>query len=319
MPKRGGGRIRTWRPAGEHYEHDDRAHSNNIRRVSFKPGSNKGKNKFNNWNNAKLLLDDDVNMGGEGGGMVEYKKSSFRGRGGRLGSPTPRSAHKKKFYAGILPWYQVVIPYGAKHEKDIMLKSLLSYISPEIFIPHYFKVEGNAVSFYVDDAKIAEKLFYADRKITMPNGFKLILIVRNSVPRININAEMQEKMKLAMAKRYNATTKALDLTKFHGDPELVDVFCALFRPIIMLAAIDIIAENIPDLEALNLNDNKLHGMEHLKVLSAKFKHLKILYLGDNRIPSIASLESLKSLALVELYLKGNPLVNRFNDHESYVR
>lgn len=52
---------------------------------------------------------------------------------------------------------------------------------------------------------------------------------------------------------------------------------------IMLAAIDIIAENIPDLEALNLNDNKLHGIEHLKVLCTKFKNLKILYLGDNRV------------------------------------
>lgn len=52
---------------------------------------------------------------------------------------------------------------------------------------------------------------------------------------------------------------------------------------IMLAAIDIIAENIPFLEALNLNDNKLHGLEHLKTLSVKLKNLKILYMGDNRV------------------------------------
>lgn len=52
---------------------------------------------------------------------------------------------------------------------------------------------------------------------------------------------------------------------------------------IMLAAIDIIADNIPDLEALNLNDNKLHGLEHLKILSTKLKNLKILYMGENRV------------------------------------
>lgn len=52
---------------------------------------------------------------------------------------------------------------------------------------------------------------------------------------------------------------------------------------IMNAAIDIMAENIPDVEALNLNDNKLHGIEHLKVLAQKFKSLKILYMGDNRV------------------------------------
>lgn len=77
--------------------------------------------------------------------------------------------------------------------------------------------------------------------------------------------------------------------------DLSDIFCALSRPMIMLAAIDIIAENIPDLEALNLNDNKLHGIEHLKILSSKFKNLKILYMGDNRVTAkhilILTLES----------------------------
>lgn len=321
MPKRGGGRQRNWEH--DHFEHDDRTHTNNTRRVSFKTGTNKGKNKFRTWKDPKLLLDDDIDMGSSGGQVhTQGRKGPFRGRGGRLNSPAPRSGHglpKKKFVAGLLPWYQIIIPYGAKHEKDVVLRALLSFISPEVFIPHYYKINGNAAVFYVDDVKIAEKLFHADRKIVMSDGFKLVVIVRNSAPSVIIDAVMKEKMKQAMAKRYNAATKALDLTKFHTDPDLADVFCALFRPMIMLAVIDIIADNIPDLEALNLNDNKLHGIEHLKILSTKLKSLKILYLGDNRIPFVGSLDSLKSLPLVELFLKGNPLVNRFNDHEIYVR
>ncbi|CAH0625346.1 unnamed protein product [Chrysodeixis includens] len=314
MPKNGV-RIRNFRN-NEHFEHDDRSH-NNTRRVSFKPGTNKGKNK---WNNAKLLLDDDIDMTGSAGGVPVHRKG-FRGRGGRLNSPAPRSGHgmpRKKFIAGVLPWYQITIPHGAKHEKDVVLHALLSYLSPDIFIPHYYKINGNSAIFYVDDVKLAEKLFHADRKIVMSDGFKLMVIVRNAVPNVNVDAAMKEKMKLAMAKRYNAVTKALDLTKFHADPDLSDLFCALFRPVIMLVAIDIIAENIPDIEALNLNDNKLHGIEHLRSLPTKLKNLKILYIGDNRIPHIGSLEALKALPLVELYLKGNPLLNRFQDHDIYV-
>ncbi|XP_053608545.1 nuclear RNA export factor 1 [Plodia interpunctella] len=327
MPKRGGGRgnSRNLKPSYDHFEHDDRGHSNNTRRVSFKPGYFKGKNKSRIWNDAKLLLDDDIDMsGGPVHGQGQGRKGVFRGRGGKRmttpgsGPPRGHGMPKKKFIAGLLPWYQIIIPYGAKHEKDVVLKALLSYISPEIFIPHYYKVNGNSAVFYVDDVKIAEKLYYADRKIIMNDGFKLVVIVRNVAPTVTIDAEMKEKMKTAMVKRYNAATKALDLTKFHADPELQDVFCALFRPMIMLAVVDIIAEHIPDLEALNLNDNKLHGTEHLKVLATKFKHLKILYMGDNRIPSVGSLDPLKALPLVELYLKGNPLVNRFNDHEVYI-
>ncbi|XP_050550004.1 nuclear RNA export factor 1 [Spodoptera frugiperda] len=316
MPKNGG-RIRNFKNS-EHFEHDDRMHTSGTRRVSFKPGTNKGKNK---WNNAKLLLDDDIDMTGSAGGPHGHRKGAFRGRGGRLNSPAPRSGHginKKKFVPGPLPWYQIIIPYGAKHEKDVILRTLLSFISPDIFVPHYYKINGNAAVFYVDDVKLAEKLFQADRKITMSDGFKLMVIVRNAVPSVTVDAELKEKMKLAMAKRYNAATKALDLTKFHADPDLADIFCALFRPVVMLEAINIIAENIPDLEALNLNDNKLHGIEHLKVLPNKLKNLKILYMGDNRIPFLGSLEPLKALPLVELYLKGNPLLNRFSDHEIYV-
>ncbi|KAJ0176221.1 hypothetical protein K1T71_008395 [Dendrolimus kikuchii] len=323
MPRRGGGggRVRNWKGDNDHFEHDDRTSTNNTRRVRFKSGAfNKGKNVLRNWHDAKLLLDDDIDMSGSGAKPNNFKSFRGRGGGGRVNSPAPRmhGMPKKKFIAGMLPWYQIIIPYGAKHEKETLLRTLLSHLSPEIFIPHYYKINGNAVHFYVDDVKIAEKLFHADRKITMPDGFRLVVIVRNAVPNVVIDAEMKEKMKLTMAKRYNATTKALDLTKFHADPDLTDIFCALFRPVIMLAAIDIIAENIPDLEALNLNDNKLHGTEHLKILSTKLKNLKILYMGDNRIPFIGSLDPFKSLPLVELYLKGNPLVNRFNDHEIYV-
>lgn len=198
-------------------EHDDRTHSSNTRRVSFKPGTNKGKNRFRTWNDAsQLLLDGDIDMGATGGPGVNRK--GFRNRGGRLSSPAPRPASKKRFIPGPLPWYQIVIPYGAKHDKQVVLQALLGFLSPEVFIPHYYKINGNAAVFYVDDVKIAEQLFYADRKIVMSDGFKLVVIVRNSVPNVAVDASMKEKMKLAMAKRYNATTKALDLTKFHADP-----------------------------------------------------------------------------------------------------
>ncbi|KOB78243.1 Nuclear RNA export factor 1 [Operophtera brumata] len=216
MPKRGG-RARQWKD-NDHFEHDDRIQST-TRRVSFKPGTNKGKNKFNKaWNDPKLLLDDDIDMGAQGGN----RRGAFRGRGGRLNSPAPRGGHtqRKRFVAGLLPWYQVIIPHGSKHEKDVILKSLLSFIAPDIFIPHYYRVNGNAAIFYVDDSKMAEKLFNADRKISMSDGFKLVVIVRNAVP--------------------------------------------------------------------------------------------------NVIPFLGSLDSLKQLPLVELYLKGNPCEKRFNDHEIYV-
>lgn len=175
------------------------------------------------------------------------------------------------------------IPYGHKYDKDFLLKALLQATSPVIFIPHYFKVESSSVSFYVDDIEMARALLNADRNIELPDGFKLIIKVRNSVPTVTINSQLREMMQRAMGLRYSPTTRSLDLTKFHSDNLLSEVFCGLFRPTIMMAAIDIIAENIPNLEALNLDNNKIHNIDHFKHLVNKLPELKILHLANNKV------------------------------------
>lgn len=175
------------------------------------------------------------------------------------------------------------VPHGQKYDKEYVLKELQNLVAPDSLIPHYVKVESSALCFYVDDIKIAQTLLQSDRRVTLPDGFKMIIRVRNNIPQVQIDANLKEKMKLAMAKRYTAATKALDLTKFHTDVDLKDIFCALFRPTIMLAAIDIIAENIPDLEALDLSDNKIHLLDHLKCLAKKLPYLKILHMANNKV------------------------------------
>lgn len=139
--------------------------------------------------------------------------------------------------------------------------------------------------FYVDNFKIAKILANADRTIEMPNGFKMIIKVRNGVPPVVMDEKMRERMKLVMAKRFNGPTKALDLTKFHEDPDLSDCYCGLSRSPIMIAAIQIISENIPDLEALNLSGNKIYTLESAKSMITKLPNLRILYLSNNKVSS----------------------------------
>ncbi|EDS26172.1 conserved hypothetical protein [Culex quinquefasciatus] len=103
---------------------------------------------------------------------------------------------------------------------------------PQLFIPHYWKVEDTAVSFYIEDFTAAETLQRMDRTI-----------VRN------------------------------------GSPQCTRT---VTRPQIMMAAFDVIKVNIPDLEALNLNDNKLHMLDHFKLLDKKAPNLKILYMVNNK-------------------------------------
>lgn len=170
------------------------------------------------------------------------------------------------------------------------MRAISQKILPEVFIPQYWRVEPTGVVFYVDEFKQATVLANVDRLISMPNGFNLSIKVRNGGPAIQLDAKVRERMKLAMEKRYNAMTNALDLTKFHADADLQDIYCGLSRTPVLIAVIGIIAENIPNLKALNLDGNKLTTLEPIRGLTTKVPSLKILHLANNRVCILCSFE-----------------------------
>jgi nuclear RNA export factor len=66
--------------------------------------------------------------------------------------------------------------------------------------------------------------------------------------------------------------------------DLVDNYAvALFRPNMMLAVVDVIVENVPELVALDLSENKLYALDSLSVLSVKLPNLRVLHIGKNRV------------------------------------
>jgi nuclear RNA export factor len=102
--------------------------------------------------------------------------------------------------------------------------------------------------------------------------------------------------------------------------DLVDNYAvALFRPTVMSAVLDVIAENVPDLRALKLSDNKLYSHENLSELSLKVPNLRALHIGRNRIQDMHQLNCLKGLRLEELVLVGNPLCDTYQDKNMYIR
>ncbi|KAJ6635042.1 Nuclear RNA export factor 1 [Pseudolycoriella hygida] len=304
----------------------------NIRRVSFKPSGTGGTGGYpfnNKQKNLNLAITATI---GEDDDMVDFpvglnrdgnyhRNSNARFR--RRGSPIPRTGHgppgMRKLINGSFGWFLVTIPHGQKYDKENVLRELQTLFTPDPFIPYYVKVESSAISFYVDDPKIAQALLYGDGTISFPDGCKMSIKVYSNIPQIELNTNMKEKMKLAMSKRYNPATKALDLSKFHRDVDLRDVFCGLFRPTIMLVVIDIVAENIPDLEALDLSDNNIRSLGHLRSLKMKLPCLKVLHMADNKIMSLHALEMIKECQLVDLVLKGNPLRHRLREETVYVR
>jgi hypothetical protein len=66
-------------------------------------------------------------------------------------------------------------------------------------------------------------------------------------------------------------------------PDLVDSCpVALFRPSMMMAVLDIIVENVPELITLDLSHNNLCALDNLTVLALKVFNLKVLHTGRNQ-------------------------------------
>ncbi|KAH8279032.1 hypothetical protein KR044_002740 [Drosophila immigrans] len=291
----------------DHQRRKDR----NKRRVSFKTS------QFSYKNDVKLRAQD-VRRWDEDDDMSEMTTTvKDRPSSRRRGSPIPRGKFGK-LMRNAVGWYQVTIHNGQIYDKETLLRALLAAMSPHVFIPQYWRVEHSCVVFFTDDFEVAERIQQLGRHAQLPDGFRLMPRVRNSVPLVTIDDEFKAKMKVVMAKRYNVQTKALDLSKFHADPYMKPIFCPLFRVNVMACALDIICEHIPDLEAINLNDNQMNTMEAFKGVDKRLPHLKILYLGDNKLPSLAHLLVFRFLPIVELVLRNNPCRLRYKDPQQFV-
>ncbi|OXU19868.1 hypothetical protein TSAR_011956 [Trichomalopsis sarcophagae] len=320
-----------------YFGHDDRmSHpndgpkfTNNKPRVSFKRTGSKQPSYSDRTRNAILKhLDDDVSMSHSSNN--NSRQTVNRGRGGGKGfgrgrnSPLPhgnlRNNRPRQVTVSDSNWYKIFIPKGQKYTKEFVICSLTSCIAPMTFIPYMYQVVGQDSMFYVEDYRVATQLSDCNNRITTSDGFKMRVQVRPGLPPLEVNEALKERLKQAMAKRYVQESNALDLSKFYQDPELAsDYWCPLARPLMLMTVLDIVQEHIPNLEALNLDSNRIYNIEKLSVLATKFEKLKILYIGDNKIKEIHYLNALKNLHLEELRLDGNPVVNKYkNRRDDYI-
>lgn len=217
-------------------------------------------------------------------------------------------------------WYKVIIPYGKKGGKDFILKSLTERVNIP-FKPVDFHFEQEKAVFFVQEKQEANAIRSQDKKIQLPNGFKMIVLVKPSPPPVTeLDSGALEKLKLCMSARYDPSTKALNLSCLAKDQSLAaeNLFMALSRRSVMTNVVKVIEENIPELEELDMSDNRLISLEAMRDLPQKAPNVKKLNLGKNKLSHIDELRKLQDWKLDHLILDGNDLCDKFKDNNSYV-
>lgn len=133
-----------------------------------------------------------------------------------------------------------------------------------------------------------------DKKIELPDGFDLVISMERTIPpNMPVSKEMIEKIKVVMSERYNAPTSALNLNAFHNSFSGTDFYVPLNRTNILTKVVEIIADHIPEVKAIDLSNNRIMTLDALVGFKNKLKELNILYLKDNKLTDLRGLEKLK--------------------------
>ena len=269
-------------------------------------------------------------------GRGNFKPRGGRGRGGGVGGAM---RHAIGSDAGNMSWHKVTIQQGSRYDQMQVLQTLASATSHPVKPINYTK-EGANLVFYVDNAPAADAIKAMNEKVQLSDGFPVQLAVKPTPPPKTIMTDAAKTLiKTALSARYTPATKALDLRAFHLDANFQGqpVFLPLYRREVLSEVVKVVGENIPELEAIDLSENRLSRLEPFEQFVSRAPNVKILYLEQNSVklqrPNVtlnfkcslcvflsqifhgSELEQIRGWKLVDLKLKDNPLIaNMKNNH-----
>uniref|UniRef100_A0A023GFK0 Putative mrna export factor tap/mex67 n=1 Tax=Amblyomma triste TaxID=251400 RepID=A0A023GFK0_AMBTT len=299
------------------------------------PMGGQGFGRRDGGNRARFHDEDgDVDMQG-GGNLPDHMRNRFKpytsynrnNRKRRGGMPDRRGGrdvyvppHLQKRGNEII-WYKVAVTQGKKLGKDFILREIKARISVPL-IPYNFQYDGNNAIFFINDPATAAAVRSLNRVIDTPTGFKMAIVVKGSeMPTVSLDEEIFGNLKMVMGKRYDAARCHLNLSNFHSEEALkeLNLYITLGRTCVLSVAVKIIVDNIPEVQTLDLSNNRLITLYPLGPLHSACKQLRSINLANNRITKMAELDSMKGMSSVqEIVLEGNPVCNAYNDKTEYI-
>uniref|UniRef100_A0A8C5R1D5 Nuclear RNA export factor 1 n=1 Tax=Leptobrachium leishanense TaxID=445787 RepID=A0A8C5R1D5_9ANUR len=230
----------------------------------------------------------------------------------------PARASKK---GGVKKKFVRVTVYNHPNYDESRLLNTLQKASRVPFTPLEWQYYGTRVHFFVDDPIAVEALKDASKTLKARDNIKVVVFTPTPPqPFDAMKDEDIEHFKNCMQKRYDRSQMAMDLKALRSDPDLVanHVDLILNRQSNMIAMLNIIEDNVPELLSLNLSSNKLFKLDDMSPIEIKARKLKILNLSNNLLRSERELDKIRSLKLEELWLEGNPLCQIFRDKSLYI-
>lgn len=222
------------------------------------------------------------------------------------------------------PWSRITIINGKLLGHQVLLNELSNYAKDDLN-PVLFKyTENDNAEFLIESSDVAQALQSASRRISAPNGKKLVISMSKvRAPVVSLQATDINALKKLLDRRYDPLNNAMDLSSVGDDAVLKQEhgnFLPLSRNNVMLTISTLIGQACPNLNSVDISQNKLRFLDFVTNLALRCPQVTRLDLSQNYIENILELEKLwpwKS-SVVDLNLELNPLCKRFRDSSAYI-
>lgn len=223
---------------------------------------------------------------GRGGGHV--------GRSFAAGAAAAAAAAAASVMDGTGEWHKVVLANAAARlSKEAVLRALTASLPG--LAPICFTKLGMNFVFHVESRAQALQLADLDAMINVPDASAdggTVVAVALSIrvepsppPQMTLTDEVMFKIKTVMSSRYTPATRALDLRSFHSDPGFLGepIYAPLYRGALLKKVAEVVRENIPEVEAVDISENRIPNFDGLQHLATCAPNIKILYMSRNRV------------------------------------
>lgn len=215
-------------------------------------------------------------------------------------------------------WHRIMIIKGAKYDREMILRTIVSAVEPADLIPVRYQVVGEDAYFMARNCGAAlETLCRSNLIVTIPNGDSIILTVTLAFASIHeLKINIQPIVLAALTRRYNPRFKYLNLDSFHRDTEVAKtVYCPLSQTKTLAHTLKLAKTTLGPLEHLSLKRNDLTHLTAME--NSNLTSLKSLDIRHNHLLVMNPLVSLKNFSIEELWLDGNPLCENYANAKRY--
>ncbi|XP_018573360.1 nuclear RNA export factor 1-like [Anoplophora glabripennis] len=234
--------------------------------------------------------------------------------------PTGIIYKHKNLIDNLNHWHKFMICNTEKHKRNVILGAILDHVHPLDLIPvSYGKDHGTAHFLARNCGPAITKL--AKDNLTVPNPedpskpFKLTIILKFATTS-EFKVDVQKNIVGALTRRYDSSTRTLDLSNFSEERGLTE-FCPLSQPKIMYFVLHLSKHLVPLPERFILSHNRIKLLNSLDAISG----VKVVYLdfSNNLIANIDNLMPLKTSEVSELVLDQNPICDNYDSTIAYVK